>query len=175
MKKVAIVIGSIIVILLVVGLALPSKQHVERSVVINAPPEAVFDLVNNLETFLTYSPFTDPTMKIEWGSKRVGLGASYSWKGEKSGEGTMTIVESRRPEYVSNNLDFKKGGLAKGYFRLEKTDVGTRVTWGFDGDSGMDIPRRYLGFFMMDKFLGKLFEQGLASMKEIAEKQKMPR
>ena len=46
-KKIAIGLGAVIGLLLIVGLFLPSKIHVERSVTISAPQGAVF--ANELE------------------------------------------------------------------------------------------------------------------------------
>ncbi|MCE9600560.1 MAG: SRPBCC family protein [Spirochaetia bacterium] len=172
LKKIGIGIGALLSALLIAGLFLPSKIHVERSVLIQASPEAIFRMVNDLEQYQRYSPFmaADPQAKISWGDKRVGIGASMSWNGEKTGQGTMTIIDARSPEYVTLDLDFKEKGKAVAFFRFEDREGGRNATWGYDADFGANVPMRYFGL-VADKVMGQYFEKGLAGMKEIVEKE----
>lgn len=158
--------------LLLVGLFLPSRVHVERSVLILAPGEAVFKMANDLEQFQRYSPFMkeDPDAKITWGDRKEGVGASMSWNGQKNGQGTMTIIDIRSPDYVTIDLDFKDRGKAVAFFRFDNAERGVIATWGFENDAGMNVPMRYMGL-LSDRVLGKYFERGLADMKEIVERE----
>ncbi len=170
MKKILKFAGAAIALIIVVGLILPRKAHLERSVVIQAPVDRVFSYVNSLSRFQEFSPWREmePDAAVTMGEKTEGVGASFSWKGKKTGEGSMTISESTKNERVVTDLEFKDQGKATAYFNLKPQDGGTQVTWGFDGDAGYNLISRYFYLFM-DRFLGPDYERGLAKLKALAE------
>ena len=57
LKKIFFVLVALVVIFVVVGFVLPSQRHVERSVVIDAPPCVVFSQVNGFKRFNDWSPW----------------------------------------------------------------------------------------------------------------------
>ncbi len=67
-KKILLGLLAFIVVVLIVGFFLPRKTHVERSAEISASPEVVYDQVNNLKNWVTWSPWhhLDPKMKMEY-------------------------------------------------------------------------------------------------------------
>ena len=74
LKKVLLVIGGIIVLALLVSLVLPSKVHVERSIVINAPAAKIFNEVNSLQKWAAWDPWQkkDPNVQNNYtGPDRV--------------------------------------------------------------------------------------------------------
>lgn len=168
---------AIVALLLVISFFLPSKWHVERSIVINAPAENAFDQVNNLKNWDKWSPWMkmDTTMKVTYSGPEEGVGASYSWEGDpkKTGKGKLTISESRPNEYVKTDLDFGEGGLGTGGFKFEPADGGTKVSWSMDSDLGMNPIARYMGIIMTGMMEG-IFDQGLGDIKKIAEEMPPP-
>ncbi|RMF69580.1 MAG: polyketide cyclase, partial [Calditrichaeota bacterium] len=70
-KRIAIVLVSLALILIVVGLFLPASYHAERSIVINAPASVVFDYVNDLTKWEEWGPWQeeDPTIEITYGDQ----------------------------------------------------------------------------------------------------------
>jgi len=90
LKIIGIVIGSIIVLLVVVSLFLPSKATIERSVVIKAPVGTIFNQVNSLKTWEKWSPWykMDTTMKLEYSTPDTGVNAYYSWDSKEKHLGT---------------------------------------------------------------------------------------
>lgn len=170
LKKVGIGFAALIAVLVIVGFILPSEYSTERSITIDAPPQVVFDQVNDLEKYNKWSPWleADPSMKITYGDSKVGVGASYSWVGDESGEGIQTIEESVAPSKITTDLDFKEQGKGKGHWTFAPAGEGTEVTWGMSGDAGMNIIGRYFGLFI-DGLVGEMFEKGLANLKKQAE------
>jgi hypothetical protein len=170
LKRTIIALVATTAVFFAVGLALPSEYGVERKLLVDAPAERAFDEVNNLENYNLWSPWkaADPTMKVTYGEKRVGEGASYSWTSEESGEGTLTITSSTPHERIETDLDFGEMGTAKGYWVFVEKGDSVEVTWGFAGDAGANIPTRYMGL-MMDGMVGPQFEAGLAEIKKRAE------
>jgi len=170
LKKIAIGIVLVLAMLVLVGFLLPSSYHAERSTTIQAPPERVFELVNDLEKNERWSPWmeADPSMKLTYSETTVGQGAWSSWTSEDMGSGKQTIRESVPPRRIVTDLDFMEQGTATGTWTFDPSADGTRVTWAIDGDSGGNLIGRYFGL-LMDKMIGPEFERGLANLKRVAE------
>lgn len=68
LKGVLIFIAIVALILIVVTILLPSKVEIERSKVIAAPQDVLFDQVNNLKKWTHWSPWhqLDPDMSVEY-------------------------------------------------------------------------------------------------------------
>jgi hypothetical protein len=173
MKILKIALLSVVALaalLAIVGVFLPSKYGTERSILIKAPVEDVFMLVNDLEKMQLWSPWraNDDTMQVTYGDVKKGLGAVMSWTSVKSGNGSMVISESIPFESVVTDLDFMDMGTARARFTFQPTQEGVKATWGFEGDAGWNLMGRYMGL-MMDHFVGKDYDQGLTALKKVAE------
>ena len=171
LKKVLLVLVILIAVLAVIGWFMPSKIHIERSLTMKAPVESIFKQVNVVKNWEKWSPWRkmDPEMKVTYYDIAEGLGASYSWVGEKSGEGLITFSEVKNNELIITDLDFKGEGKATGGFRFEPAAEGTKVTWYFDSEVGMNPFMRLfwkMGIGMMEDS----FDQGLKAMSDEADK-----
>lgn len=168
-KKIVIGLAIVIVIFLGIGMLLPATYKVERSTRINAPIDLVFDQVNDLKKNEAWSPWKDPTMKITYSPVTAGKGASSSWTSDNMGAGSQTIEESVPGSSITTHLDFGSNGTAKAHWSFVQEGEAVKVTQGMTGDQGANPVKRWLGFFM-DKMIGKYFDQGLASLKQVSEK-----
>jgi Polyketide cyclase / dehydrase and lipid transport len=163
-----------IVLMVAIGFFMPGTTHVERSIDINAPAVKVFDNVNDLKKWNTWSPWSqlDPNAKWTYSEPNTsGQGAWYTWVSDNKnvGKGKMTIIESKQNEGVKYNLEFEGMGSSIAGFKLTPKDsLNTQVTWTMDSDNGLNPISRWFGVFM-DKMLGSDFEKGLASLKKISE------
>ena len=172
MVKVLIGAAVVVLVLGVVIASRPSTFRVERSVVIAAPVERVFLPVSDFRAWTSWSPYEnkDPQMRRTYGPTTAGVGATYAWAGDKNvGEGRMTILESS-PSQIRIQLEFLKPFAATNTatFTFVPTAEGTRATWAMDGKS--TFMTKAIGLVMdMDKMIGTDFEQGLASLKTLAE------
>ena len=172
LKKILIAIIIIVALVIVIGFVLPKTRHVERSVVIEAPPCVVFAKVNGFQSFNDWSPFVAvlPDAAYELTGPDFGIGAKIAWTvtEPKPEVGSQTIVASTPYERVDIELDLGAQGLAQSTYYLQPEGDGTRLTWAFDTDLGLDIFGRYFGL-ILDRQLGPLYAQGLANLKRIAE------
>ena len=172
-KKILIAVAILIVVLVIVVVLQPSEFRVTRTATVSAPPEVVFDQVNDLHKYQTWSPFAkvDPAMKTTLEGPAAGTGAVLAWAGNsKAGEGRMTLTESRPNELVRFNLEFfkpfKATNIAEFTFKPEGDQ--TVVTWSMTGKNNFMF--KAVGLFMnCDKMVGGMFEEGLANLKTIAE------
>ena len=148
----------------------PDTLLVERSTSIAAPEVAVFEYVNDLHRWDTWSPWApmDPNMEKTYSGPPAGVGAVYAWKGNnKVGEGRMTITESVPNDRVAMHLEFFKpfASTSEVVFVFKAADAThTLVSWTMQGHSNFIF--KALGVFInMDAAVGDDFTRGLALLK----------
>ena len=177
MRSVGIVLAVIVLILggfLGYVTTKPDSFAIERSIQIQAPPEAIFPMINDLHLWEKWSPWDkmDPAMKRSYTGSEMGTGAIYEWEGNKKvGKGRMEIVESNAPNNIGIKLDFISPFEAHNMteFIIESADnVTTTVTWKMTGPNPF-MSKLMQTFMDMDKMIGKDFETGLASLKALSE------
>lgn len=177
MLKTLAIIGVVLVVaiagVLLYAATKPDSFRVQRVVLINAPPDKVFPLINDFKAWPAWSPYEkkDPAMKRTYGAVTAGKGATYAWDGDKNvGQGSMEIVESS-PRKILTKLDFLKPFEAHNMaeFVLEPKGDSTSVTWAIYGPS--PYMSKVIGTFInIDDMIGRDFEKGLADLKAAAEK-----
>jgi hypothetical protein len=170
-RKILVSVVGIVLLLLVVGWLLPRHVRIERSIVIERPPAAIYSTVNSFERFWDWSPWAglDPNLKQSIEGPPVGVGATLHWSGnDKVGTGTQVITASVPDRSVTSDIDFGDMGTAQATFTLEPVANGTRVTWDLDSDMGAGPIGRYFGPFL-DRMVGPDYEKGLAQLKKLVE------
>ena len=173
LTKILIGVAIAIVVLLIVIASRPTHFRYTRSAKIAAPPATVFGLVNDFHRWLVWSPWEklDPNLQRTYEGPTQGVGAVYSWVGDKNvGEGRMTLVESRPNERIGVKLEFFKPFVAtnSAEFVFKQIADQTEVVWSMEGD--YNFMTKAIGLVMnMEKMCGGQFEEGLANMKQVAE------
>ncbi len=156
-KGIVIAVASILGAFFIVALLLPSTQHTERSIVIEAERETVYDLVDSYDRFQEFSPWfeRDPEVEITLSGPDSGVGQTMEWKSDKDnvGNGMQEIVEVDLPRLVKSKLDFGFGEPPHAAWILEEEEGGTKVTWTLDSTFHSDYVGRYFGI-MLDGMLG---------------------
>jgi len=162
--------GTVILALVVVGLALPSVAIVERSTKIDANRATVFALLNDFRQVEKWSPWfdDDPNARIEFLGSRRGVGATVVWDGDIIGQGSQTITESVPYSRVVTVLDFTDQAKANTAFVVLGTAEGTEVIWSFSIDFGFNLVGRYFGLIIVGSVRDD-YEAGLANLKSMAE------
>lgn len=174
-KKIGIVLLVLILIGALVGWMQPRQMHVEVSGTMKSHPANIYNQVNVMKNWEAWSPWQrmDPEMKVTYSDIPSGVGASYSWTGPKSGQGSLTVSEANPNERIATAMDFGPNGTATSGFTFTPEGENTRVTWSFDTDMGVNPFSRLFGLIMKG-MLESSFEQGLANLKEITEKMPAP-
>lgn len=174
-----ILIGVPVALLLVVAVFAsvvamqPNEFKITRSATMSAPPEKVFEQVNDFHHWNGWSPWLelDPEAKNTFDGPTEGKGAKFVWNGnDKVGEGHMTILESRPNELVSIDLVFVRPmeDQALTEFTFQPADGQTHVTWTMSGKHNF-MSKAMCMLMNMDKMVGGDFEKGLAKMKKVVE------
>ncbi|KQW93814.1 polyketide cyclase [Massilia sp. Root418] len=174
LKKIAIGITAIILIILGLALAQPDNFTVTRSTTIKAAPEKIYPLISDFHNWKAWSPWEqlDPNMVRTFSGAPSGVGAVYGWEGnDQVGAGRMEITSASVPTRIGIKLDFLKPFDSHNTttFTLEPKGDSTTVVWTMSGPSAF-ITKLMGVFVSMDKMVGPDFEKGLASMKALAEK-----
>lgn len=177
--RIVVVIGVVLVvgmgIFAVVVAMQPAGFKVVRSTTIDAPPEVVFDQVNDFHKWENWSPWEklDPAMKRTHEGPPSGKDAIYGWVGnDKAGEGKMTITQSKPPELIKIKLEFTRPmqDAADVEFDFQEEGKQTKVTWSMSGQNEDFVSKAFCLCMNMDKLIGRDFDKGLANMKELLEK-----
>ncbi|MEQ1486319.1 SRPBCC family protein [Methyloglobulus sp.] len=162
-----------IIVVLALAARQPSDFRITRTGRISAAASAIFPHVNNLQNWDAWSPWAklDPNAKNSFEGPAEGVGAKMSWAGNnKVGVGSMTITESRPSDFIQFRLEFLKPMKATNIaeFTFKPDGDQTAVTWTMTGTN--NFMAKVMGLFMnCDKMCGGMFEQGLASLKAVAE------
>ena len=170
MRKVFYGISGLVVLLILIGLALPRHARVEVETQIDAHPAAVFALVNDFRRFSLWSPWfdTDPNARIVYSGPPRGVGATITWDGAIIGTGTQVITESRPFEHIATTINPGESGVAKYWFDISGDNGSSTVTWSFETDYGLNIVGRYFALVLRG-VVRRDYEAGLASLKALAE------
>lgn len=177
LRLIVIVVMVLLAALLFYVATRPPAFRIQRSIRIAASRETLFAYVSDLRNFDAWSPWAmlDPAMQKNHSGSAGGVGAVYEWRGNsKVGQGRMEIIDAVEPARVVIRLDFLKPFAAHNtteYILAEAGD-GTEFTWLMHGPNSFVAKLMGL-FFSMDRMVGTQFEQGLASLKSLAEQGKL--
>lgn len=164
-------LAVLVLVLLVVAFLLPRNYRIERTIVINAKPEAVFAQIGDLKAWKNWGSWQerDPGMKMSYSEKTTGVGAWSAWESKSEGNGKMTITAVEPAKSATYLLEFPDMGMrSNGSMVLQPADGGVKVVWVDAGDLGMNPMSRWFGLFL-DGMIGPDFEKGLAKMKQLVE------
>ncbi len=176
MKKILKILGAIVALIILYSIIaifmFPDKYTSEKSIVINAPQEKVWQHVNSMQEINKWNPWMklDENLIGTYKGTSGEVGDSYHWKGnDKVGEGMQEITALYPNNKVSTHMHFIKpmDSHAKSNIILKAEGSGTKVTWTFD--SNMPTMMKPMKPFM-DMQMAKSYDEGLASLKKLSEK-----
>ena len=158
----------LLLLLIVIGVLLPSASQVERSILINAPAGRIFPHLNGMRAFHAWSPWAevDPDTRYEFSGPDRGVGSRMAWQSGdgRVGHGSQQITASIPTKRVEMQLEFGDKGDGAATFLLEPEGEATRVRWQFRTQFGWDLFGRYVGL-MLDSMIGAAYDKGLGTLK----------
>lgn len=162
---IAIVIGAIYLA------TLDGSYDVNRSRIIKAQPEVVFNDLNDYKNWQEWGPWyeEDSTIQAIFDGNTVGKGGSYTWT-DKEGGGSMRTLNVDKPNSLDQEIIFNTPfGEMKSdvYWKLEKVAEGTNLTWGMKGE--MSFLTRFMASGMEEQ-IGPMEERGLELFDENIQK-----
>lgn len=173
-----LLVACLLGLLVLITSFLPRDFAVERTLVMEAPPEVVYRQVVDLKAWQEWNPWSqmDPDMMVVFGDTTTGAGAGYAWRSDVAGNGQMNIIEAIPYREVRYKLVFEGFEDLPSYSSMllkpGQEPGSTSVTWTFKGTVGNKFFARWMSV-MVDKFVGASYERGLNALKiqceEIAE------
>lgn len=167
MQKLIYGIIGFVVLLIVIGLALPRYGRVVVSTDIDAPAATVFAQLNDFHRVQLWSPLaeTDPNARIVYSGPERGQGATMTWDGAIVGTGAQTITESRPFQRVATLIN---NGEARTWFDLSAQSGTTTVSWGFETDYGYNVAGRYIAL-LLNNVIRQEHAEAIFGLKSLAE------
>jgi effector-binding domain-containing protein len=143
---------------------------------IPAPESLLFEQVNELRNWQLWGPWNeaDPEMSVSYGAISAGEGASYAWKSEIEGNGSISTQKTVKNDTILQKITFETplgDSNSNVYWYFSSKEIGvTNITWGMKGNHSF-LEKLFLSFQEepFDKSLERMFEKGLVNMKNIVE------
>jgi len=171
--EILISFAIVAVLMLIVGVVLPSSRHLSESVETNRKMTIVFDTLNSLRRFKDWNPLVlrDPQAKLELSGPNSGVGAKLSWDSDvkQVGDGSWEIVESVPGKSVKYAIENNQRGYDKfTEFKLTPTGRGAvkrnvEITQTYDVKYGWNLIGRYAGLYV-SRHVGDDIKLGLQRM-----------
>lgn len=161
-------VAGLVLLLLVIGFALPRESRFVVATTVDAPAATVFVLVNDPRRIQLWSELAGDDSDADYAGPRNGVGASMAWDNPAAGSGTLTIVDSRPWTRVELRLNDGGPGEATSWVDLEPGTGTTEVRWGFEHDYGFNVVGRYVGL-LATGILRRDYIRRLESLEELAE------
>lgn len=162
----------VIVLLLFIALFLPDGYFIEKSAIIKKPCDFVMDKVADFNNYAQWNPWQqkepDSEHKITGLPKRPGH--KFSWKGKKSGAGSLTLRDIDH-KHIHFELAFIKPWkvTARDNWLFEEWgNDETKVTWQDIGP--LPYPLGRLIGYMLHKNLNRRVTEGLNNLKKLCER-----
>lgn len=175
MKFVKYVIYTLLLlfaVFVVIGLFLPASTTVERSVVVQAEPQTVYELVSDLKQIARWSPWLQdqPSLEIDYSGPVVGPGSMMIWRSQhpQISSGQQEILLAEPHSRVETALELGDSTAAKVIYQLEPLDQATEVHLRFEMAHGLNLAQRYMGL-VLEETHGEAYEEGLRQLKQLAE------
>lgn len=141
-------------------------MHIHKSISINASVDQVFNTVNDFSQWQPWSPWLiqEPEAVVTVADDKK----YYEWKGNRTGEGNMKIIQENENQALEMDLAFLKPwkSTAKVRFEFEAKGDVTEVHWL------MDSSWPFFLFWMkksMTAYIGMDYERGLMMLKDYIE------
>lgn len=173
LKNVFIGILVLVLAYFVWMLTLPAEYSITRSLTIDSQAKFPFELVNDHRLRPLWSPWDqrDPNMQRTYNQVPTGEGALYKWKGNDDvGTGSLKILFSKPFDSLHLKLSFIEPFESESDIYWHFQSIGknqTKATWTITGS--VPFAMRWLTLNMEEQLAPDL-ENGLALMKQVAEK-----
>lgn len=165
-RIVLILVTALIAAVIIGGFLTPSQWRSEASTEIQAPVSSVFEQVNTLKnwpTWTAWNPETYPDLSISFSGPESGEGARYQWfDGAMHGEVAIHQVVGMESLRYTVTMDDGEFEMECGFDFVDGAAV--VVNWACWGDSGKNpVARLMMKFY--EPLMRQDFELGLQQLK----------
>jgi len=154
----------------------PKGESFERSIIVEAPPQQVFEYINSLQDLSKWNPWSemDPDMKKNYVGEEGTIGSSYNWESDHpdAGTGKQTLMEIIPNKEISTLLQFTAPFESDSTSKIELKPLEgdrTEVSWSLQTDFPL-FQRPIFLFMDIESEVGANYEKGLASLRKLIER-----
>jgi hypothetical protein len=170
LKVLLIILLVIAGLLLVIPVFLPGRATISATADIALSPEQIFYQTARYAARTEWDPWLamEPDAKVTISPQAGYVGSTYTWEGDKIGNGKMQVDSVHFPDYIASSIWFGESpepSLVE--WMLDEQEGGTHVTWQFTSEGSYPFGRFML--LMMKGPLESSFTSGLAEYKAFLE------
>lgn len=173
LKKSLIAFSLLLVVVFVIGFALPSEFKVERSISIKADANQVYPYLADLRQWKAWGLWfqLDPNMNVVYSGPEQDVGMRSVWESESQGSGEMELIALDPDRRIIYTLYFPEFDMkSTGELIITQEQGQTLVRWMNYGDIEGGPLNNYFAL-VMDSMIGPDFEAGLTNLKQLVEHQ----
>ncbi len=167
--------AALAVIWLLAAALISGDCKFEKSTIINAPADRVWQNTNSLRAMDSWSPWQekDPNAKKEWTGTTGQPGEQQCWEGNEAvGKGCIKVL---KVNHEAKRIDIQMKFLtpyeseAMEYVTVHPNGPGSKAVWGFTSE--IPFPFSPMKLFMdLEDQVGPDFSLGLQKLKTVSEK-----
>jgi len=140
----------VLIAFVAVGILLPGRWSVERSVTVQVPRDSAFAALRRVDRWRSWMPWPEGVEAL--GEAETGAGAGFRWDDPRYGSGRFALTGAEPPRLLAYEVTLE-GGAARirGRIGLDRVEHGTRVTWSESGEFGRNPILGYTALFMEER------------------------
>jgi len=180
LRNIVIGLFVIIVVLFIISFFLPSKVYVERSSVIHATQDAVFNEVNDLKNWKKWTPYHQEgaDIRINYGDTTLGKNAYYEWRtnnysNNNADNGSVKITESIPHNSIVARVNFMGQNEILCRFKFNSSDGTTKMKWSMEANTGWNPIQKFFGL-IMNNYWDPYCEKGMRSLDSVLSNRPVP-
>ena len=143
------------------------KFVVERSYIVKAPRNTVYQFVKDLRNWQDFAIWipSDNATPLSFSKNSIGNAATLSWDGETS-SGSIKILSSQENDSIVQKINFD-GTETATITRFKDTLYGTKVTLKSEGTMSFTMKVTSALQGGIDKIMGRIYEKSLEKLEKI--------
>lgn len=152
-RRLWLILGGILLLALIlvgVGLLLPSEATVSRSIGLKGPATSIHSTIRDPREMREWLAFgvQAPDTRVSFEGAARGEGSVLVWSRDGGPEREMRITGGEPGAFVFHEADLGYGFPARGRFEIVDEGPRKRVTWRLTLSFGDNLIGRYKGLFM---------------------------
>lgn len=170
LSRIVLALLALGLIIAVIGSLLPRDYETSASINIDAPPEKIFPLVNQLRFWSRWTYWNGhdtPGLEVEYSGPESGVGSIQTWT-EPRGNGKLWVSESIENQSIVYQSDFTGFPTMNGSIQLESDGDQTIVRWNSNGSLPSGPFYGWFGMAFSNALSGQ-YNQSLKKLKQIVE------
>lgn len=170
-----LVFSTIVLVIFLLGFALPERILVETETKLEQQPEDVLNFLADLHNWKNWSQIStwyNPELEISYSGAPSGVGAIMTWKGENLGGGEIKITRITQMPVLHYSLKPESSDFlfdCKFEIRKIEGENASNLRWVVVTDLGLNPVMRYAGLALKSSLKNEI-ENDIQKLKRVLDK-----